>query len=232
MFIGADLTWAARRDRSPDLRGLDPRAVERGEVREISRQRGFGMVLLLVFASASLQVAAPVADWSQLLTIALGAAILSVSAWAARAEHALVRVTVVAAILLTLASIVVVLVRGDVPKASAALVSGLLVAFAPVVIAAGVLRDIRSERQVTMRTLSGVLAIYLLLGMFFSFVDTGVAALESGPYFAGDSDPNRSDFLYFSYVTLSTSATATLRPSPRSGGCSPCPSRCSGRSTW
>ena len=192
--------------------GLDPRVVERGRVRQISRQRGFALVLLLVLASASLQVAAPASDWSYLMTIALGAAILSASAWAARAEHALVRAIVVAAIVLTLVSIVVVLVRGDVPKVSAALVNGLLVAVAPVVIAAGVLREIRSEQQVTMRTLSGVLAIYLLLGMFFSFVDAGVAELGSGPYFAGDPDPNRSDFLYFSYVTLSTVGYGDLTP--------------------
>ena len=90
--------------------------------------------------------------------------------------------------------------------------NGLLVAVAPVVIAAGVLRDIRQEHEVTMRTLSGVLAIYLLLGMFFSFVDGGVAVLESGPYFAGDPDPKRSDFLYFSYVTLSTVGYGDLAP--------------------
>ena len=183
----------------------------------MSRQRGFTVVLLLVLASASLQVAAPVADWSQLVTIALGAAILSVSAWAARAEHTLMRAMVAAAIVLTLVSIVVVLVRGDVPKAPAALVNGLLVALAPVMIAGGVLRDIRREHQVTMRTLSGVLAIYLLLGMFFSFVDTGVAALEDAPYFASDPDPTRSDFLYFSYVTLSTVGYGDLAPATEVG---------------
>ena len=170
------------------------------------------VVLLLVLASASFQVAAPDADWAQLVTIALGAAILSASAWAARAEHTVVRAMVAAAILLTLVSIVVMLVRGDVPQAPAALVNGLLVAVAPVVIAGGVLRDIRREHEVTMRTLSGVLAIYLLLGMFFSFLHGAVAVFESGPYFAGDPDPGRSALLYFSYVTLSTVGYGDLAP--------------------
>jgi hypothetical protein len=49
-----------------------------------------------------------------------------------------------------------------------------------------------------------VLAIYLLLGMSFSFLDTAVAALESGSFFVGHPNETRSDFLYFSYVTLST----------------------------
>ena len=85
-----------------------------------------------------------------------------------------------------------------------AIASGLLVAFAPVVIAGGLVRDVRAEGAVSMRTLSGVLAIYLLLGMFYSFVDAAVAEIGSSPFFAGNAAPDRSDFLYFSYVTLST----------------------------
>lgn len=173
-------------------------------MRDISRPHGFAVVLLLVLVSASLQVAVPDADWSQMLTLALSATTLAVSVWAARAEHPLVRATVAVAIVLTLASFPVVLMTGDVPKASTALVNGLLVALAPLVIVAGVVRDLRSTGEVTMRTLAGVLAIYLLLGMFFSFVDTSVAVLQSGPFFAGEADPTRGDFLYFSYVTLST----------------------------
>jgi len=181
-------------------------------VSETSRPHGFGLVLLLVLVSVAFLVAAPTADWSQLATLVLGAAILSMSVWAARAESALVRAIVVSAILLVLASIVVVVVRGDVPRASAALVNGLVVAVAPVVIARGLLRDIRSEGGVTMPTLSGVLAIYLLFGMFFSYLGIAVDGLESGPFFAGDPDPTRSDFLYFSYVTLSTVGYGDLSP--------------------
>jgi Ion channel len=74
------------------------------------------------------------------------------------------------------------------------------------------LRDIRAERAVTPRTLSGVLAIYLLLGMMFSLLGSAVAAIEDDPYFAGDPDATRSDFLYFSYVTLSTTGYGDLSP--------------------
>ena len=173
-------------------------------MRDKSRPHGFLLVLLLVLVSASFQVAAPDANWSRMVTLVLSATTLAVSVWAARAEHPVVRATVPVAIVLTLASIPVVLTTGDVPKASVALVNGLLVALAPLVIVAGVVRDIRASGEVTMRTLAGVLAIYLLLGMFFSFLDTGVAVIQDGPFFAGEADPTHSDFLYFSYVTLST----------------------------
>lgn len=172
----------------------------------------FAVVLSLVLLSAALQVALPEAELSHLVTIVLGAATLSASAWAARAEHPLVRSAVVAATGLALVSVVVVTATGDVPRATVALVNGLLIAFAPAVIAIGLLRDVRAEGQVTVRTLSGVLAIYLLLGMFFSFLDGAVAGFGSGPFFAGDPDTARSDFLYFSYVTLSTVGYGDLVP--------------------
>lgn len=69
-----------------------------------------------------------------------------------------------------------------------------------------------SRGEVTLRTLSGVLAIYLLIGMLFSFLQGATAALESQPFFAGDPGPQRSDFLYFSYVTLSTTGSGDLAP--------------------
>jgi hypothetical protein len=182
------------------------------EVPATDRQHGFAVVLLLVLASVSFQVAAPAADWSRLVTVVLGAAILLVSAWAARAQHALVRAVALIAALLALFSFVVLILKGEVPSSTAALVNGLLVAFAPGVVAVGVMRDLRTERAVTLRTLSGVLAIYLLLGMLFSFLQGAAAALESEPFFSGELNPERSDFLYFSYVTLSTTGYGDLAP--------------------
>jgi len=73
-------------------------------------------------------------------------------------------------------------------------------------------RDLRGRGQVTLPTLSGVLAIYLLVGMLFSFLQGATAALESQPFFSGVSNAGRSDFLYFSYITLSTTGFGDLAP--------------------
>jgi hypothetical protein len=173
---------------------------------------GFAVVLLLVLISMSFQVAAPDADWSRMLTIALGAVILAVSARAADAQHTVVRVAVVVAILLALAALVLQVVTGEVPVATAALMNGLLLAFAPTVIAAGVVRDLRRSGEVTLRTLSGVLAIYLLVGMLFSFIQAAAGALESEPFFTDYPDAGRSEFLYFSYITLSTTGYGDFVP--------------------
>jgi hypothetical protein len=182
------------------------------ERRALSRQHGYGVVLALVLASAAFQVAAPEADWSRLVGIGLGAATLVAAAWAARAQRMLARAAACAAVVLALVALVVLVVTGDVPEATAGLVNALLIAFAPAVIGAGLVRDIRAEGAVTMRTLSGVLAIYLLLGMVFALLGSAVAAMQDGPYFAGDPEATRSDFLYFSYITLSTTGFGDLSP--------------------
>ena len=177
-----------------------------------SRHHGFAVVLVLVLVSVAFQVAAPDTDWSRFVTIALGAAILLVSTWAARAHRTLVRGAALAAVLLALTALVVLVTTEDALKATSALVNGLLVAFAPAVVASGLVRDIRAAGQVTLPTLSGVLAIYLLVGMLFSFLQGATAALESAPFFPEVSDPGRSDFLYFSYITLSTTGYGDLVP--------------------
>jgi hypothetical protein len=178
----------------------------------LSRDRGFGAVLVLVLVSAAFQVAATDSDWSRLVSIALGAGTLVTAVWAARATHRVARVAAALALALALVAFVVLVVKGNFPQGTAAIVNGLLVAFAPLVIAAGLLRDMRAQGSVSVSTLSGVLAIYLLLGMFFSFLAGAAAALGDGPYFTAAPDPTPSDLLYFSYVTLSTTGYGDLSP--------------------
>jgi Ion channel len=183
------------------------------ERRALSRQHGYGVVLTLVLASAAFQVAAPLdSDWARLVSIGLGAATLVAAVWAAQPQRRVAWAAAAATVVLALFALLVLVVEGEVPDATAGVVNGLLIAFAPAVIAMGMVRDIRAAGAVTVRTLSGVLSIYLLLGMFFALLGAVSAAIGEGPYFAGEPDPTRSDFLYFSYVTLSTTGFGDLSP--------------------
>ena len=192
-------------------RGPAAGAPRRPELARRVRGRGLGLVLLLVLASACFQVAAPNAGWARFLTILLGAATLLAAVWAARATRLVARGAAGFAVVLAAAAAVYLVVAGSVPALLAAIVNGLLVAIAPTVIAAGILRDMRRDRAVTLPTLSGVLAIYLLAGMFFSFLFAFIQAIDDD-FFAQVSDADPSDFLYFSYVTLSTTGFGDLTP--------------------
>jgi Ion channel len=182
------------------------------ERRPLSREHGYGVVLLLVLAFAAFQVAAPETDWSRFVGIGFGAATLATAVWAARAQRRFVRVVAGATVLVALGALVVLIVTGDVSQAPAALVNALLILFAPAVIGAGLMRDVRIEGEVTVSTLSGVLAIYLLLGMAFALFGNAATAIEDSPYFSGEPDPALSDLIYFSYVTLTTTGYGDLSP--------------------
>jgi Flp pilus assembly protein protease CpaA len=103
---------------------------------------------------------------------------------------------------------------------------------APFAIARALLRDLRRERQVTIASLAGVLAIYLLAGMFFSFLYGVLGAVDADALFAEVADSTCEDQLYFSFVTLCTVGYGDLTPAGTWRAPSRSP-RCSrARSTW
>jgi len=172
----------------------------------------YWLLLLLVAASATLQVAAPEGDPARLFTIFLQAATLATAVFVTGGQRRVVRLGVAVSLIAAVASLVVLVVTGEVPPGLAAIVNGLLVALAPPVIAAGVLRGLLLERGVTLRTLSGVLSIYLLIGMFFSFLYGAVQELGHEPFFAQVAVATRSDLLYFSFITQTTVGYGDLTP--------------------
>lgn len=182
-----------------------------------ARAHRFGFVLVLVLGYACFQVAAPDDAWVRFVTILLGAGTLLAAVWAARAERLVARAAAAAAVLVAAVAGVYLAVTGSVPVLLGAIANGLLVAIAPLVIAGAIVRNVRTEQAVTLYTLSGVLAIYLLAGMFFSFLYGAINAVDDGNFFAEVGDAGRSDFLYFSYITLSTTGYGDLTPAPDLG---------------
>ena len=170
----------------------------------------YALVLLLVVLSFVVQEAAPDTDATRLVATWLQAATLVAAVEAASASHRLVRLAALLAALAAVAATVAAVVGGSVKTHTIGLATALLVGVAPLALAAGLVRELRATMTVTVQTLSGVLAIYLLIGMFFSFAYSVIEAFSDRPFFAELSDPNRSDFLYFSYTTLTTTGYGDL----------------------
>ena len=84
-----------------------------------------------------------------------------------------------------------------------------MVLVAPVVIA----RRLISHPVVTFRTILGALCLYLLIGLFFSFVFALLGQVHP-PFFAQPAAVNATsgDYVYFSYVTLATLGYGDLTP--------------------
>jgi Ion channel len=75
------------------------------------------------------------------------------------------------------------------------------------------LNRILHHRRVTTETVLGALCAYVLVGLLFAFVFLAVGDLRSSPFFAQPGSHSQSEFLYFSFVALTTLGFGDLSPS-------------------
>jgi hypothetical protein len=164
----------------------------------------YGLVLLLILSSLVFQLAASDQDWARLVTIALQGATLVLALYASEARPMIARLATVVVALAVLGSAGALIGFGELGSTAGRIVAVLLVALAPLAIVRGVVRGVRTEGAVTMHTMFGVLCIYLLIGMLFAFAYGLVGDAQSAAFFASRIDPDISDYLYFSFATITT----------------------------
>ncbi len=68
------------------------------------------------------------------------------------------------------------------------------------------------HRRITHETVLGALCAYVLVGLLFAFVYLAVDELRDGPFFAQPGEHTQSEFLYFSFVSLTTLGFGDLSP--------------------
>ena len=90
--------------------------------------------------------------------------------------------------------------RADYGSTAAGLI-GLLLAFAAPVI---ILRRILASPRITVRLVLGALAIYLLVGLTYAYLYPVIGTLTNQQFFVQTKNPAAIDYVYFSYVTLTT----------------------------
>jgi uncharacterized membrane protein len=89
----------------------------------------------------------------------------------------------------------------------------LLILLAPIAI---VHRIIRHE-TVGLETILGSICVYVLIAISFAGIYGAVNELEPTGFFAQKIEPNNVDFLYFSFVTMTTVGFGDLTPGTSSG---------------
>jgi hypothetical protein len=165
----------------------------------LGRQDDFGVALILilitiiVFASAQSSV-------GQLVSVALSGGTLLFVLHTAGAHRRTFRASAIVVGVAMLAAIVSALLGNTASSATAGLIGLLLAVVAPLVI----LRRIVRSPTITVRLVLGALSIYLLLGLAYAYLFPLIASLTGEQFFVQVSNPNTSDYLYFSYTTLAT----------------------------
>ena len=115
---------------------------------------------------------------------------------------------VAVALCLVLAPIVLVVNSAEIIGLTYLLPASLLVSATLPVTLSRVLR----HRRVTAETIFGAVCAYVLIGLLFSFLYLAVADLRDGPFFAQPGEHAQSEFLYYSFVTLTTLGFGDLSP--------------------
>jgi hypothetical protein len=85
---------------------------------------------------------------------------------------------------------------------------GALLALSPVFI----VRDIAHRRVVTADTIYGAVCVYTLIGWCFALAYEIVGTLHRGRFFGGVARATHSDYLFFSFTTLTTVGYGDLVP--------------------
>lgn len=173
----------------------------------------FGLVLLLVLLTYVLTSLLGDVGWEavviSLATSATSVLALTSSHAAPRMVRAAIWVSALAVLLAVAAAISDAHVWLNVSSA----IQVVLLAVAM----AAVLRRVVSNAGADSRTILGAISVYTVFGLIFTSLYSFVARVQDGPFFEGHPGAGGSDFIFFSYTTLTTTGFGDLVPGGQPG---------------
>lgn len=173
----------------------------------------FGLVLVLVIGTYVLASLLDNEGWPAVVEMAAGTATGVLALISSRApapvRHAALALGVLALCLGALGA----LTGGRGWLTAGALIEVTLLAAAAV----AVLTRVVTEDQVSTRTILGAISVYAILGLIFTFVYATVERVDGDPFFGTLPNAQSSDFIFFSFTTLTTTGYGDLVPAAQPG---------------
>jgi hypothetical protein len=168
----------------------------------------FGLVLLLVLTTYVLASVLSNRGWSAvLLTLSTGGTSI-VALTSSHARAVMVRRAIWVAALATGLALISAAFGGRLGLNVASFLEiGLLT-----VAMAAVLRRVVTADSVSFRTILGAISVYTALGILFTWAFGAIDRIEGGGFFGAGVATKGSDFLFFSYTTLTTTGYGDLVP--------------------
>jgi Ion channel len=177
-----------------------PRAIERWLEGNLPGYR-FGVVLTLLLTTFVFMASAPTGAWTRAVTVGLQGLTLLAALRASQVSRRLFRVAALVVAIAFLSSLGSLAISTSTEVSGAFdIVSVLMVGVAPIAIA----RALWRRPDIDTHTVLGAICIYVLVGMLFAFVDSAIGVLGSGPFFVQTNHASTADYLYFSFVTITT----------------------------
>lgn len=155
------------------------------------------MLIVATFLFASL---APDEPWTVSVLLLGFAAILASALWTSGLPGVDFRWRAALVALAAVVAIVHLIIGGTSLYGLVAILTGVLIGAAILVIGLGV----ADQRGINAQSVQGAICVYLLIGLLFVFVYGAVAALGPNEFFLQGTDGDRGLRTYFSFVTLAT----------------------------
>ncbi len=170
----------------------------------------YGLVLLLVLVTFAVMMTLPPEGWGgRVAAIAVAGLTAIVGLTSSDVRPARVRIAVWVAVAAVVAALIAQAISSVRLVGIAFAADSILLAITAVTILRRVLD--RASR-VDFRTILGAISVFTLLGLLFAFLYVGFASSTHTQFFTGLSDPRSSDYLFFSYTTLTTTGYGNLVP--------------------
>jgi hypothetical protein len=177
--------------------------------REKTRIRDrFGVVLLLLIATVFFSIAAPNEPWAWLATSVILAANLRITMLASGVGPKVVWAWTAFAVFHVGVSIFIASTQGRIAGGYLALAT----LFLTLVTVGTIAHRLWRHAEISVITVLGAVCIYVLLGLSFAFAFHAVGDLGAQPFFASQEGGTRSDYMYFSFITMATVGYGDLTP--------------------
>jgi hypothetical protein len=176
----------------------------------VQPQFRYPAVLALMVTTVVFLIAAPTANWSRAVGLALEASALVITVATSR-ERESVRIRRAAALTTAVIVGVILVGVGDVPRWLLFVAGIVVTAGIPAALIRGLLR-LLSREGVTLNAVAGSLAIYLSTGLIFAWIVGFVGAVSSTPYFAQHVADSQGDKVYYSFTVLTTTGFGDFTP--------------------
>jgi hypothetical protein len=167
----------------------------------------YSLVLALIIASTLFEIIVPIDVVTRFVTVVLLGAMLLVALRAARVRSQVLLAAILLLILALAISLVATLTGTDHLLVVPRVIAVFLLALTPLVIVNRIFRHL----IVTVETILGALSAYLLIGLFFAYTYAVVGSVAP-PFFTSAGNYTLKDYLYFSFVTLTTLGFGDLVP--------------------
>lgn len=170
--------------------------------------KGYGLVLLSIILALGVTAAGGDNVWSRLLTVLFSGSAMLLALWASRVRKKILLL----ALGVLVFSLALVLWQGFLGRERFAwlpeALNLLLITLTPIAI----VRRLLVEQKINWQTILGALCIYLLLGLFFTDLYAILNAFTPMSIFLEYPKATLSDYLYFSYITITTTGYGDLAP--------------------